>query len=123
DGHMRTTWFDTVATLGWIAGITEHVRLLSHVLVLPYRHPLVVAKSFMTLDHLSRGRAVLGVGAGHLEPEFGVLGADFSSRGRAADEAIDVVRAALDDEYPDVDTPTWSVHDAGMAPRPGGRVP
>lgn len=124
DQHMRTTWYDTIATLGWIAGITENVRLLSHVLVLPYRHPLVAAKAFMTLDQLSGGRAILGVGAGHLEPEFDLLGLDFAGRGSAADDAIDVIRAAFDDEYPTADTSRWSVTDAGMAPRPAqARVP
>ena len=58
--RMRTTWYDTVATLGWLAALTERVRLMSHVFVLPYRHPLVAAKSFMTLDHLSGGRAIMG---------------------------------------------------------------
>jgi alkanesulfonate monooxygenase SsuD/methylene tetrahydromethanopterin reductase-like flavin-dependent oxidoreductase (luciferase family) len=72
----------------------------------------------MTLDELSGGRAVLGVGTGHLEGEFSVLGADFHERGRRTDEAIDVVRAALTEEYPDVDTGSWSIHDAGLAPRP-----
>ena len=109
DERMQTTWYDTVATLGWLAGITERVRLLSHVYVLPYRHPLMAAKAFMTLDELSGGRAVLGVGTGHVDKEFGLLGVDFESRGRLTDEAIDVVRRALTDEY---------VDDAGLAPRP-----
>jgi probable F420-dependent oxidoreductase len=118
DAHMRTTWYDTVATLGWIAALTRNVRLLSHIYVLAYRHPLLAAKAFMTLDELSGGRVVLGVGAGHLEAEFAVLGVDFHDRGRRTDDAIDVVRAALGDEYPDVDTSSWSVHGSGMAPRP-----
>ncbi|MCB1262735.1 MAG: LLM class flavin-dependent oxidoreductase, partial [Acidimicrobiales bacterium] len=74
DETMGTEWWDTIATLGWLAGITEHVRLLSHVSVLPYRHPLITAKAFSTLDVLSGGRAVLGVGAGHVEAEFALLG-------------------------------------------------
>ncbi|MDQ3294248.1 MAG: LLM class flavin-dependent oxidoreductase, partial [Actinomycetota bacterium] len=61
---MSTTWFDTVATLGWLAGITTNVRLLSHVYVVAYRHPLVTAKAFATLDELSGGRAVMGIGVG-----------------------------------------------------------
>ena len=81
DDFMGATWYDTVATLGWIAGMTKNVRLLSHVYVLSYRHPLQTAKSFMTLDALSNGRAILGVGAGHLEGEFDLLGFDFTNRG------------------------------------------
>ena len=115
---MQTAWYDTVATLGWLAAQTTGVRLLSHVFVVAYRHPLVTAKSFMTLDHLSGGRVICGVGAGHVEGEFDVLGIPFDQRGKITDDAIDVIRAAFDDEFCDVDTPTWSVHDVGQAPRP-----
>jgi probable F420-dependent oxidoreductase len=119
DEHMQTTWYDTVATLGWIAALTERVRVLSHVYVMSYRHPLHTAKSFMTLDELSGGRAILGVGAGHLEGEFDLLGFDFAERGRVTDAAIDVAREAFTNEYPDIDTPYWGhIKDAGMAPRP-----
>jgi probable F420-dependent oxidoreductase len=109
DERMNTVWYDTVATLGWLAGITANVRLLSHVFVVAYRHPLVTAKSFMTLDELSGGRAILGVGTGHVEREFVLLGVDFAARGRVTDHAIDEIRAAFTSEY---------VHDAGMRPRP-----
>ncbi len=105
DEKMDTSWYDTIATLGWLAGITEHVRLMSHVYVLPYRHPLMTAKAFLTLDELSAGRALLGVGAGHVQAEFELLGVDFEHRGSALDDAIDVVRAAFADEYPDISTP------------------
>src|SRR5258708_6187457 len=60
---MGTTWYDTIATLGLLAGVTSHVRLMSHVWVAAYRHPLISAKSFATLDHLSKGRVIIGVGA------------------------------------------------------------
>ena len=109
DARMNTVWYDTVATLGWLAGVTTNVRLLSHVFVVAYRHPLVTAKSFMTLDELSGGRTILGVGTGHVEHEFDLLGVDFAGRGRITDAAIDEIRAAFDGEY---------VHDAGMRPRP-----
>jgi probable F420-dependent oxidoreductase len=119
DAHMGSTWYDTVATLGWIAGITRRVRILSHVYVMSYRHPLQTAKSFMTLDELSGGRAILGVGAGHLEGEFALLGLDYAGRGAVTDAAIDVVREAFTHEYPDIRTTYWGhLHDGGMAPRP-----
>jgi len=117
DEKMSTSWWDTVATLGYLAAMTEQVRLMSHVYVLPYRHPLMAAKSFLTLDELSGGRAILGVGAGHVESEFELLGVDFAGRGRTLDESIDVVRAAFTDEYPVVDTPSFHVADAGLRPR------
>ncbi|MER3452222.1 MAG: LLM class F420-dependent oxidoreductase [Acidimicrobiia bacterium] len=98
---MGTTWYDAVATLGFVAGLTERVRLLSHVYVVPYRHPMVVAKSFATLDHLSGGRAILGVGAGHVQEEFALLGADFDRRGRVLDERLAIVAEALEREFVD----------------------
>jgi probable F420-dependent oxidoreductase len=96
---MSTVWYDTVATLGWLAAVTTRTRLLSHVWVAPYRHPLVTAKAFGTIDELSGGRVILGVGAGHLEAEFDALGVPFAERGRLTDEAIDGVRAAWSDEF------------------------
>ena len=75
--RMTTTWYDTVATLSFLAAHTRNVRLLSVVWIAAYRHPLQTAKSFGTLDHLSEGRAILGVGAGHVEAEFEALGVDF----------------------------------------------
>ncbi|HVN51558.1 MAG TPA: TIGR03619 family F420-dependent LLM class oxidoreductase [Acidimicrobiales bacterium] len=117
DEKMGTSWWDTIATLGWLAGITEHVHLMSHVYVLPYRHPLMAAKAFLTLDEVSGGRAVLGVGAGHVQAEFELLGVDFDRRGALLDDAIDVVRAAFTEEYPDVDTPSVRVAGAGLRPR------
>ena len=115
---MRTTWYDTVATLGFLAAATAHVRLLSHVFILPYRHPLLSAKAFATLDALSGGRVILGVGAGHLEGEFETLGIDFKRRGKLLDEAIDLVKAAFRDEFVDFDGATWKVHEMGLRPRP-----
>ncbi|NLA34442.1 MAG: LLM class flavin-dependent oxidoreductase [Actinobacteria bacterium] len=92
---MGATWYDTIATLGWLAAQTERVNLLSHVYVAPYRHPLVAAKSFATLDVLSHGRAILGVGIGHVEAEFEQLGVPFRTRGKALDAALPVLREAL----------------------------
>jgi len=115
---MSTVWYDTVATLGFLAAVTRRVRLLSYVWVAPYRHPLATAKAFATLDALSGGRVILGVGAGHLEGEFAALGVDFTRRGALLDEAIDVITAAFCAEYPEHDGPTWPVRDLGQRPRP-----
>src|SRR5262249_48209714 len=85
---MGPTWYDAGSTLAFVAGATSRIGLLSHVLVLPYRHPLIVAKQYGTLDHLSGGRVILGVGSGHVKAEFAALGADFTRRRRAADQAL-----------------------------------
>lgn len=115
---MSTVWYDTIATLGFLAAATQHVRLMSYVYVVPYRHPLATAKAFATLDALSGGRVIVGVGAGHLQKEFETLGIDFTRRGRLLDEAIDLIAAALSSEYADHDGPTWKVHGVGQRPRP-----
>ncbi|MFE0627056.1 TIGR03619 family F420-dependent LLM class oxidoreductase [Streptomyces sp. NPDC058864] len=89
---MSPTWYDPVATLAFLAAVTTRVRLLSHVAVIGLRHPLLTAKQYATLDHLSGGRLVLGVGAGHVREEFEALGVDFERRGALLDRAIDAVR-------------------------------
>jgi probable F420-dependent oxidoreductase len=115
---MSTEWWDTIATLSYLAAVTERVRLLSHVYVLPYRHPLMVAKAWATLDALSGGRAILGVGAGHVEGEFDALGVPFGARGRLLDEAIDAVRSAFADEFPIHRGEHWQFEGLGQRPRP-----
>jgi probable F420-dependent oxidoreductase len=117
-GVMGTEWWDTVATLGWLAGITERVRLLSHIYVPAYRHPLQVAKAFSTLDVVSGGRVIMGVGAGHVAEEFALLGLPFEDRGALLDEAIDALRAAFAEDYPTLPGPRWPAADLGQHPRP-----
>jgi probable F420-dependent oxidoreductase len=116
-GAMSTVWYDTVATLGWLAARTRHVRLLSHVLILSQRHPLRAAKELSTLDHLSEGRLIVGVGAGHVPEEYGLFG-DFTRRGRDTDEAVTALALAFTEEYPELPGPRWPVSGMGVAPRP-----
>ena len=121
--HMSTTWYDTVATLGFLAGHTERTRLLSVVWVAPYRHPLATAKAFGTLDHLSGGRAILGVGAGHVEAEFDALGIDFRTRGRRLDETLDAIRGVYSDTYVSHSGDFYEYDDVGVAPQPATELP
>jgi probable F420-dependent oxidoreductase len=119
DEKMSTSWYHTTTTLGFLAGVTRDVRLLSHVVVAPYHHPLEVAKAFATLDALSGGRAILGVGAGHVEGEFALLGCDFGGRGRTLEAALPAIRAALTDEYPALPGAAAGLDgSAGQRPRP-----
>lgn len=117
-GAMGTTWYDTVATLGWLAALTSSVRLLSHVYVAALRHPLRAAKEMATLDVLSGGRLIVGVGAGHVAEEFDMLGADFAKRGALLDEAVDGIAAALSEEFPVLAGPAFAASELGVAPRP-----
>lgn len=106
---MSTTWYHPVATLGWLAGQTGNVRLMTNVFVAAYRHPLETAKAFATLDALSRGRVILGVGVGHVEGEFAALGVPFTERGALTSRAIDEIVESWLNEY---------VGEVGLAPRP-----
>lgn len=98
---MGAVWYDPVATLGWLAGQTRRTRLLSSVFNLTYRSPWVAAKAFATLDRLSAGRVVIGVGAGHVQAEFAALGVDFHRRGALLDDALVTLDRALREEWVD----------------------
>jgi probable F420-dependent oxidoreductase len=117
-GAMSTTWYDTVATLGWLAGVTTTIRLLSHIYVVALRHPLRAAKEFATLDVLSGGRVICGVGAGHVTEEFDLMGPEFAHRGAATDEAIAGLALGLTDEFPTLEGPRWPASGVGLRPRP-----
>ena len=116
--RMMTTWYDTVATLGYLAAQTERVRLLSVVWIAAYRHPLQTASSFGTLDHLSGGRVIFGVGAGHVQGEFEALGVPFKERGAILDETLAALKGVFDDKYVSFEGERYRYHDVGVAPRP-----
>lgn len=88
-------YYDPAATLGFVAALTNRIRLLTHVVVLPYHHPLSIAKRYGTLDRLSGGRVILGVGVGSLEEEFRLLGVDFAGRGARYEDSLSALRASL----------------------------
>jgi probable F420-dependent oxidoreductase len=92
---------DSLLALTWAAAHTTRIRLATGILILPQRNPLVLAKEVATLDVLSGGRVMLGVGAGYLEPEFRAVGANFAERGRVTDEYLDALQALWYDEHPE----------------------
>jgi probable F420-dependent oxidoreductase len=85
---------DPFVALSFAAAATSSLRVQTHILVLPYRNPFVVAKSALSLDVLSGGRVILGVAAGYLKGEFAALGADFEARQDVSDEAIRAIKLA-----------------------------
>jgi probable F420-dependent oxidoreductase len=87
-----TPLFDAPAYLCALASVTRHVRLGTAVYLYGLRHPFVAARAFATLDHISGGRAIVGVGAGWYEGEWIAAGVDFATRGPRLDEAIAVSR-------------------------------
>ena len=94
------TYWDPLATFGYLAARTRTIRLATQVLVLGYHHPLEIAKRYGTLDRISGGRLRLGLGVGTLKEEFALLGAPFADRGARADEALAALRAALSQRTP-----------------------
>jgi probable F420-dependent oxidoreductase len=90
-GHQT---LDPFVALAFAAAATERLRLVTYLSVVPYRNPLLLAKSAATLDRLSGGRFVLGLGGGYHKTEFFALGVDFAERNELFDEALDVLPLA-----------------------------
>ena len=84
----------------FLAGATRNVRVLTYVLVVPYRHPLMLAKQIATLDFMSGGRTILGAAVGHMQREFELLGADFKERGAVTDEYLAAMKELWTEEEP-----------------------
>lgn len=115
---------DPLVWLGFAAAVTSRIRLATGVLVLPQQHALVVTKQAATLDRLSRGRLILGVGTGWLREEFDALGAPFDDRGRRLDEQIAVLRGAWSERELAHDGPSMSFGAVAVEPKPvRGSIP
>ena len=97
----RDPALDSILALTWAAAHTATVRLATGIVILPQRNPVVLAKQVATLDVLSAGRVMLGVGAGYLRPEFEAVGANFAERGGVTDEYLDAMHTLWYDEHPE----------------------
>jgi len=93
-------YWDPLATFGALSAHTTTIRFAAHVVVLGYHHPLAIAKRYGTLDAVTDGRVILGVGVGSLREEFEMLGAPFDDRGVRADDAMRALRVALSEREP-----------------------
>jgi probable F420-dependent oxidoreductase len=107
---------DPFTGLSFVAACTTRLKLHTNLVVLPYRNPFLTAKAAATLDVLSEGRLIMGVGVGYLRGEYEALGADFDGRGAATDEAIAVMKRAWSGEEVDVEGRGFSAR--GILPRP-----
>ena len=115
--------FESLSTLCWVAGLTERVRIGTAVIVLPQRNAVVLAKQLATLDQLSNGRLIVGIGPGWSQAEFANLDIPFERRGARTDEAIDVMRSlwATPDEPFAGETYRFENHSFAPGPvQPGG---
>ncbi len=91
---------DPAVALSFIAAETRKIRIATGIVILPQRNPVELAKQLASLDIVSNGRLIFGLGAGYLEPEFRALGADFENRGARTDEYIEVLKTLWTQEKP-----------------------
>jgi probable F420-dependent oxidoreductase len=115
---------DPLIWLAYVAAATERIKLATGILILPQRNPAIIAKEVATIDALSGGRVILGVGVGWLEEEFNALGVPFADRGRRLDDYVDAMRALWSGEKASVHSTYANFDDCISLPRPAnGTVP
>lgn len=117
--YTDMVWFDPFDTMAFLAAVTERVRLGISVVIVPYRHPFDVARRVATIDVLSGGRFVLGVGVGWLEDEFRLLGIPFAKRGARTREYVAMMQALWTQDAPRFSGDFVELHeDVNVLPRP-----
>ena len=109
--------------LAYCAAVTTRLKLGTGITLLPSHNPLVVAKEYGSLDHLSGGRLILGIGVGYVPLEYEVLGLDFENRGRRTDEYIDAIRAMWTQPSPEFDGEFVAFSGINAFPRPVQQPP
>ena len=112
-------YYEPLSALNFIAGCTQRVRLGTHVLIIPYRNPVLTAKILSTLDVLSGGREILGAGGGWREEEFQAMGLDtYKERGAVTDEYLQVYKELWTKEDASFDGKYYQISDTGFEPKP-----
>ena len=114
----RAVMLDVIATMGAIAGATTTLRMAPSVWIAPYRHPLVAAHQLATVDVLSGGRLIVGVGSGWDPQEFAAVGGDFEHRGSVTEEHIQIFKHAWTEPYLDFSGRFYEIHDVSLEPKP-----
>ena len=114
----RPTMLDMIATMGAIAGATSTIRMASSVWIAPYRHPLVAAHQLATVDVLSAGRLIVGIGSGWDPQEFAAVGGDFEHRGSVTEEQIEIFKHAWSEPYLDFRGRFYDIRDVSLEPKP-----
>jgi probable F420-dependent oxidoreductase len=111
-------YYDAITVLAYLAGITSRVRLGTTVLVVPYRHPVVLAKQIASLDQLSDGRVIFGIGVGWAEAEFDLLQLSFAERGPRTDEALQLMHVLWTQDVPRFAGTYYTLSDLHFQPKP-----
>ncbi|MFQ5471432.1 MAG: TIGR03619 family F420-dependent LLM class oxidoreductase [Dehalococcoidia bacterium] len=115
---MGPRYPEAMGAAAFLAGATSRIRMLSYVLVLPYRNPVLLAKQIATVDFLSGGRITLGAAAGHLEKEFEVLNIPFHERGAQTDEFLRAMIELWTSDSPSFDGKYFQFDDIVFEPKP-----
>lgn len=113
-------FLECLSVLAFLAGATERVQLGVSVMVMNFRHPLHWVRQAASIDWLSEGRLLLGVGIGWMEEEFSAMGADFEARGRIGNEQLEVARALLSHEHVSYEGEFYSFDDVALYPKAHG---
>ena len=116
-------FYESISTLTWVAGMTQNVKLGTAILVLPLRDPRVLARQAMTLQALSGGRLMLGVGIGDYPSDFRVMQIPYDEKNRITDEYINVLNAAFQGGHVDFQGPNISFENASYFPKTTTKVP
>ncbi len=116
--HYGPSWPDPFSLLAFFAGRTQRIEIGTSVIVLPYRHPLVTAKAAATVDQVSGGRFIFGIGVGWDEEEFSDLGLPFGQRGAMTDEYLRIIQTAWASDVPSFNGQYFTFSGATFAPWP-----
>ena len=125
-GGAAQDYLEPLAVLAWLAHVTRRIRIGTSVLVVPYRNPVVTAKTLATIDRLSNGRVILGAGVGWLREEFEALATPpFEARGAVTDEYLTLMRAAWTTDPVRFEGKHYRLRDVHALPKPvqGGGIP
>ena len=109
---------DPLIWMSYVASKTTKINFATGILIIPQRNPVVLAKQIATLDHLTNGRVLLGIGVGWLEEEFNAINAPFEARGRVTDEYIGVMQELWSSNFPTYNGEYFSFKGAHMQPKP-----
>jgi probable F420-dependent oxidoreductase len=119
----HTPFADPIVAMTWAAAATETIEIGTNIMILPERHPVVLAKELSTLDAFSGGRIALGVGSGWSPTEFAAVNADWKDRGRRMDEYVGAMRALWRDEASSFSGETIRFERAYQFPKPARDIP
>jgi len=111
-------FYEPLITLSYIASLTSEIRLGTSVIILPHRNPVVLAKMISTIDVLSDGRLIFGIGVGWLREEFSSLGVDFENRDNLTEEFIKVMKVLFEEDDPNYKGQFYNINSIKFLPKP-----